>query len=80
MIHTIQIDDRSQAARELLKQIRQVAQKTNAVKMPHSVKEPTVRKGKRKPGERITEIGRVWADDERTLEAIRIKAWPKRSE
>lgn len=39
---------------------------------------PLLRRSNAKPGETPTAFGGIWANDERTLESIRAKAWPKR--
>ena len=43
-----------------------------------SGKQPSVHGGKRKMGDLPSSFGGVWSKDERTLETIRQKAWPKR--
>lgn len=39
---------------------------------------PLLRKSNAKPGESPAAFGGIWANDERTMAAIRAKAWPKR--
>ena len=39
---------------------------------------PLLRKSNAKPGETPAAFGGIWANDERTMESIRAKAWPKR--
>lgn len=39
---------------------------------------PLLRKSNAKPGETPAAFGGIWTDDERTMESIRAKAWPKR--
>ena len=39
---------------------------------------PLLRKSNAKPGETPGDFGGIWANDERTMESIRAKAWPKR--
>ena len=40
---------------------------------------PFLRRGNARPGETPAAFGGIWANDERTMESIRAKAWPKRS-
>lgn len=39
---------------------------------------PLLRKSNAKPGETLAAFGGIWANDKRTMESIRAKAWPKR--
>jgi hypothetical protein len=39
---------------------------------------PLLRKSNAKPGQTPASFGGIWASDERTLQSIRAKAWPKR--
>ncbi len=39
---------------------------------------PLLHKSNAKPGETPAAFGGIWANDERTMESIRAKAWPKR--
>lgn len=38
---------------------------------------PLLRKSNAKPGQTPASFGGIWANDERTLQSIRAKAWPK---
>ena len=39
---------------------------------------PLLRKSNAKPGQTPASFGGIWVNDERNLQSIRAKAWPKR--
>lgn len=75
----IREEDIEKAEKVLKKNGIQVHVKEDDSQKDTSAKQPSVRRGKRKMGDLPSSFGGVWAKDERTLETIRQKAWPKRT-
>jgi hypothetical protein len=55
------------------------AKEVNTENSSSSYQALKVKKGQFKEGEKPSDFGSVWEKDERTIETIRAKAWPKRS-
>jgi hypothetical protein len=55
------------------------AKEVNSEKASTSLQALQIKKGQFKAGEKPSDFGSVWENDERTIETIRAKAWPKRN-
>ena len=62
---------------ELAKRVNAI--EVNTEKGSSSFQGLQIRKGQFLEGEKPSDFGLVWKNDDRTLETIRAKAWPKRS-
>lgn len=60
------------------KAVRLLADNGIAIESEPEIAIHLLRKSNAKPGQTPASFGGIWANDERTLQSIRVKAWTKR--